>query len=330
MAGAGQARSHHLLDLGRRPLAHRTGDHPGLAEPAPPGAAPEDLDVEPVVHHLGERDQLTLRVRPRRQVSDRALLDDRRGRRVVGDHAAVGLDAVQRRYVHPGHGGQGTVDAPSPPRPPGPLPRAHHLGDLADHLLAVAQHGGVHVQRQRLGVEGAVAADEDERVVVSPVGGAQRHHCQVDARQDVGVGQLGGQVEGQDVEVGGRACRLDAEQGHPGGPQLDLEVDPRCVAPLGGGVVPLVEHLDQDLKAGVRQTHLVGVRVGEEPGDLVGVVLRLASPVLEPDVPGRLLDAREKRLNLLPDAPSDHVRQAYRRVQSSTRGRPRSSAACGR
>ena len=75
VAGAAQALGHHRAHLVGRALAHRAGDHPRLAEPAAPGAAPEHLDVEPVVDHLGERDQLVAGVGPVGEVGDRALLD---------------------------------------------------------------------------------------------------------------------------------------------------------------------------------------------------------------------------------------------------------------
>ena len=59
-------------DLLRIPFTHRAVDHSRLAEPATPGAAPEHLDVEAVVNHLGERHQLCLGVGPLRQVGDGA------------------------------------------------------------------------------------------------------------------------------------------------------------------------------------------------------------------------------------------------------------------
>ena len=70
------------------PLAHGTGDHPGLAEAAPAGAAAEHLDREAVVDDLGQRCQRALRVRPLAQVGDRALVDH------GGDVVVAGRDAA--------------------------------------------------------------------------------------------------------------------------------------------------------------------------------------------------------------------------------------------
>ena len=58
VAGATQSFAHHRADLRLGPLTHGTRDHARLAEPAAARAAAEDLDVEPVVHDLGERDEL--------------------------------------------------------------------------------------------------------------------------------------------------------------------------------------------------------------------------------------------------------------------------------
>ena len=105
VAGAAQPVGHHRAHLLGGALAHRAGDHARLAEAAAPGAAPEHLDVQPVVHHLGERHELVAGVGPvgrgRRSCASRPA----RGRRGSGGVTArmvaplVG-DLVHRRDVH--------------------------------------------------------------------------------------------------------------------------------------------------------------------------------------------------------------------------------------
>ena len=68
-----QALADHFLDLLGRALAHRAGDHAGLAETTAAGTAPEDLDVQAVMHHFGQRHQRMRRVRPVGQVQHRPL-----------------------------------------------------------------------------------------------------------------------------------------------------------------------------------------------------------------------------------------------------------------
>ena len=82
VAGAAQAVLDHRSDLFGRALSHRSRDHARLTEATPPRAPPEHLDVQPIVHHLAQRYELVLGVRPVGQVGDRALLDDLRRRRI--------------------------------------------------------------------------------------------------------------------------------------------------------------------------------------------------------------------------------------------------------
>ena len=96
------------------------------------------------------------------------------------------------------------------------LPRADHLGDLADDLFAVADDERVDVLGERLGVVRAVPAGDHDRVRrargprCGP--GTPARSTQV---QQVRVDELGRQVERQHVEVGGGAVGVDAEQRQP-------------------------------------------------------------------------------------------------------------------
>src|ERR1019366_10133091 len=64
----GQSPLDHVADRGDAALTDRPGDHAGLAEPAAPGAATEDLHTEPLVHRLGHRHDGLARVLPGVQV----------------------------------------------------------------------------------------------------------------------------------------------------------------------------------------------------------------------------------------------------------------------
>src|SRR5207253_539783 len=71
-------------------------------------------------------------------------------------------------------------------------------------------------------------------------------------------------------------------------------------------VVTLVEDLVQDLEALVRQAHLVGVGVDQQPGHPVAAMGRGASAVLTADVAGGLLHLGQERLDPRPERA--HVR----------------------
>ena len=142
------------------------------------------------------------------------------------------------------------------------------------------------------------------------VGGPDRHPGQVDAVEQVGVDELGRQVEGQQVEGPGRAVRVDREQRQLMRPEHALHVGPRGVGALGRRVGPLVEDLVEDLQALVGQPDLVGVGVDQQPGRLVGAVVGGLAAVLAPDVAGRLLDPGQQGFELWPDRV--HPREGYR------------------
>ena len=304
VAGAPQALADHGAYLLGRTLAHGTGDHPGLAEAAAAGAAPEDLDVEPVVHHLGQRHELLLGVGPVGQIGHRALLDH-------GGHVAVArLDGhqpaalvdglVHGRHVDPGHPGQGPQHPGAPACSARRLPVPHHLGDVAHRLLAVAEHREVEEVGQRLGVVGAVAPGADQRIRVVPGSSPDGHTREIDAVQHVGVGELGREVEGDHVEPRSRTVGVQREQRQPLGPHQRFEVAPGRVGPLGGRVRAFVEDLVEDLQPLVRQAYLIGVRIGEQPRHDPGTVARDPHPVLGTDIAGRFGHLGQQRLKLTP------------------------------
>ena len=89
----------------------------------------------------------------------------------------------------------------------------HRLPQLADDRqagLAVADDEQVDERREQLGVLGARAAGDDQRVVRPAVLGVQRDPAQVEHRQDVRVADLVLEREAQDVEPVQRRERLQA------------------------------------------------------------------------------------------------------------------------
>ena len=183
----------------------------------------------------------------------------------------------------------------------GRLPGCDGLVDLADHLLAVAQHHEVEEVGERLGVVGGVATGADQRVRGGAVGGADGHAGEVDAVEDVRVDELGREVEGDEVELVGGPVGVDREQREPFAAHDLLEVGPRRVRALGEGVGPLVQDLVEDLQALVGQADLVGVRVHQEPPDPLRGGRRDLGAELAADVARRLLDRGEVRLEPSPD-----------------------------
>ena len=258
------------------------------------------------MHNLGQRHQLLAGIGPVLKGGNGALLDAGRYLGIASHHrnqkGPVVADVVESGHVDASHGGQLAqhllAGAGGHPRPfPGP----DHLGDLRNHLFAVTQHEGVHEIGQRLGVVRAVTPRDDQRVLFSSIRHPNGHPGEIDAVQHVGVGELGGQVEGQHVELVAGQMVLQREQRHLMAAHLRFEIKPRRVRALGHRVVSLVDDLVEDLQALVGQADLVGIGVDQQPGHFVGAVKGTLGAVLAPDVAGRFLHPGEQGFKPGPD-----------------------------
>ena len=183
---------------------------------------------------------------------------------------------------------------------PAALPRRDDRGDLADGLFAVADHERVDEVGHGLGVERAVATGQHDRVLRPTVLGPHGHAREVEALEHVRVHQLGGEAEGEDVELTGVVVGVDREQRHRVGPHRVGHVDPGRVGAFGQGVVAFVQDLVQDLEPLVGQPDLVGVGIHEKPGCELRVMLRTEAPPLHPDVATGLLDPCQEGLHPWP------------------------------
>ncbi|NBO80974.1 MAG: hypothetical protein EBV42_06950 [Actinobacteria bacterium] len=101
--------------MGSWTLANGPSDHPGLTEAAPSGAAAENLNVETIVHDVGQRHEALLGIGPVAQVKNRPLLHHARYRRVKGgefNEFAISIDRfVERRHVDPVDGGENSAQS---------------------------------------------------------------------------------------------------------------------------------------------------------------------------------------------------------------------------
>ena len=237
----------------------------------------------------------------------------------LGDRRAVVADLVHRGHVDAGDRGQLPEDG-LPARPAAALPGADDLGDLADGLLAVADHEGVDEVGHGLGVERAVAPGDHDGVLGPAVLTPHRHAGEVEALQHVRVHQLGGEAEGEHVELARVVVGVDREQRDTLGAHGRVHVEPGRVGALGQGVVTFVEDLVEDLEALVGEPDLVRVGVHEEPGDCRRPMLRPDAPPLHPDVPSRLLDPGQEGLHPRPQF--GHLPGVYRRGCPDPRSLP--------
>ena len=318
--------AHHLADGRDRALADRAGDHPGLAEPAAPGAAAEDFHAEPLVHRLSDRHQRLARVRPGVEVHHGVLGHGAGYAGPVRRDPADGrvrqvVDVVEARHVDAARGGQAVQQAVPAVRPAGPLPAPDQLGDGQHGLLAVAEHGPVDELGDRLGIERGVPAGQHQRVAGPAVGRGQRDPGEIKRGQQVGVAELGREAHPEHVERAHRPVRVDGELGHVMLAHQRLKVLPDAVGALGEHALAAVEHLVENLDTLVRQAHLVGVRVHQRPPDLGGVPVLDDGVQLAADVLDRLAHEREQPFQLGVDRIGGHSLSVPMRRKPAS-GRP--------
>ncbi len=211
-----------------------------------------------------------LRIRPRVEVHDGVLADADRHALPVrngGLDPAVRQvgDVVEARHVHAAGLGQAQQQLVPAAGAPGGLPLTYKVGDGADDLLAVAEHGDVDEVGDRFGVERRVPAGDDDRMRLVPVHGVQRDGGEVERGEHVGVAELGGERDAEQVEGTDRAVGVDGELADAVLAQQRLEIGPDGVGALGQRVRTLVEDLVEDLDALVGQARPRRRRGTSEP-----------------------------------------------------------------
>ncbi len=261
---------------------------------------------------LGQRDQRLLGVRPLVEVHDGVLGDTPRDARLVRHDTADAavrqvLHVVEARHVDATGLGEAEEQLLAPARPALRLPRADDLGDVEDGLLAVADDRAVDEVRDRLGVEGRMAAREDDRVVDGAVLGLQRDARQIQGREHVGVAQLRGEGQAEHVEGTDGAVAVDGELRHLVLAHELFQVRPHAVRALGEDALALVEHLVEDHDALVGQPDLVRVRVHERPADVTRIPRLDGGVELTADVLDGLLHMREQSFELWEDRLGHHA-----------------------
>ncbi len=322
--GRVQAPGHHVADRGDGPLPDRPSDHASLAEPAAAGTTAENLHAHPLVDGLRQRHQRRLRIGPGIQVTDGVFGGACRYPGTVrGDRA----DTAVRLVAHVVEGRHISEAAPGQPHeqliPPAGRARGpegtDHIGDRKNRLLAIPEHDRVDERRDRFGIERGMPADDHNRMIISPIHGMQRDAREIERGQQVGVSQLGGEADAQQVEVADRAVAVHGELRDTVLTQQFLQIRPDRVGTLGQDVRLLVEDLVQDLDTLVGQAYLVGVRIHQTPADdRVRPGLALGIPFAA-EVAHGLTDPRQQRFQTGEQRLSGHAREPTAHSPSAER-----------
>ena len=275
-----------------------TAGETGLAEPAATDAAPENFQIGPVMDDLrGRNDHLGGPVGTVQILHD-PLSDLLRSavHRNDGTKAAVFpvFMVVEGRNVYTGdfgHFQQELILAPA-------------LGfgfvvernDLHGNILTLAQGEEIDKLRQRFRIVGADTAGKDDVFQIMAVCALQRHTCQIQHIQDIGIGHLVADGEGDHIEILHRVLALQ-------GPQRKImlthglfHISPRGEDTLTPDTLHLIHDTVQDPHTQIGHTDLIGIR--ETEGDPDPDILRVFFHFIEfsAGIPGRLLHRGEDPL----------------------------------
>ncbi len=112
-----------------------------------------------------------------------------------------------------------------------------------------------------------MSTGDHDGMLVTPVRAMQGDARKVERGQQIGVPQLGGEADAEQVEVGHRTVAIHGELGDAVLTQQLFQIRPDRVGALSQDVRLLVENLVKDLDALVGQADLVGVRIHQAPAD---------------------------------------------------------------
>jgi hypothetical protein len=150
------------------------------------------------VHRLGQRHQRLAWIRPGVEVHCGPFAHPERYVGPVGHDPLDApvrqvLNVVETRHVDRLGAGQPQQQLVPAAGAALRLPLTHDHGDLADRLLAVAEHRRVDELGDRLRIERGVPAGDHHRIGLAALGRAQRNAGEIQRGQQVCVPQLGGE-----------------------------------------------------------------------------------------------------------------------------------------
>ena len=269
IAGFGHALLHRLNHRFGLHIPGRAGEHARLAKAATPGAAPPDLNREPVVDRFDVGHQTHGVVGHWRgrapQDSFGWALDQR-----LQAHP-IGAWGIERRHIHPRHLGQ--ISQQGGARQPGRLGLRHHKANLRQQFLAIAEGDEIKEGRKGFGVAGGGGPPgENQRRCfgmvqrqVAPVPREQGHPGQIQHLEDVGAAELIAEAEAKDVEGRQGPATFHPKQGQVSLAQPGRKIRRRQVGPIAELARKAVEDRIENDVAGIAGPHLVDLWVGEGP-----------------------------------------------------------------
>ena len=273
-------------------LAHRAAAEACLAEPAAPDAAPENLQIGPVVddfrggndHSGGEIGGI--------QILDDSLGDHRRCALtdLHGGKGAVrvilrGIEARHIDAIDLGHLPEEFLLAPS-----GILRFLIKGNDFHSDVFSLADGEKVDEIRQGLRVEGTNATGKNHVFQTVTIFGMQGDTSQIQHIENIGIGHLIADGEGDHVKIRHRVLAFQSPQGQMVFAHLLLHIPPRGKHPLAPHPVHSVHHTVENPHSHIGHADLIGIREAERHPDVHILFVLLHRAPFAAGISGRLLN----------------------------------------
>ena len=246
-------------------LTDRAAGVASLTEPAATDTATEHLQIGTVMDDLGRRNDHLYRPVGIVQILHDPLGDDtgsaiHRSNSGKGAVRIVGM-LVERGYIHTGDLGnlkQERILAPAFSL--GTVVQRH---DLHSDVFALAQREEVNKVRQRLRIVSTHTAREDDVLQVVPVTAVQRNACQIQHIQDIGIGHLIADGEGDHIEILHCILTFQCPQRQVICPHGTFHIAPGSKDTLTPDAVHLIHHTIENPHAQIGHTDLISIRKAE-------------------------------------------------------------------
>ena len=280
---------HEVVEVGKGAFTDRASDHAGLAEAASLRAAAQDLQAYPVMNLLGVRHDVVGRKSLFVQAAYRAF-DDRATAVRHDQSAAVShTHRVKRGHVNAFKLGE----AAELPFTAFALSLTQHLSNFDDHVFTVADHKRIDEIGERLGIEHAGPAGQDNRIVIGTVVTENGNAAHLEHVENVGVGELPLKREADCIEFAERSAALHAEERHAAPAELSLHVDVRRKGPLGPGAGIAIENVIENLQPQIAEPDIVAVRKRETDAQVDAPEILMHRVELCAEIAARLLNDRQ-------------------------------------
>ena len=279
-------------------LTDRAAGVASLTEPAATDATTEHLQIGTVVNDLSRRNNHLYRPVGIVQILHDPL-GNHTGSAIHGSDGGKGTVRivamlVERGYIHTGDLGNFMKECIlTPAFSLGTVVQRH---DLHSDVLALTQREEVNKVRQRLRIVSADTARKDDILQVVPVTAVQRNARQIQHIQDIGIGHLIANGEGDHIKILHRILTFQCPQRQVICPHGAFHIAPGSKDALTPDTVHLVHHTVENPHTQIGHADLVGIRKTECHADTDIFLILFDLIEFAAGISCRFLDSRQNSL----------------------------------